>query len=87
MSSPRLSKGSPASQLRLKKLPGATESRGPRAHEHQGYGIAPGNPADIIVLDTGSGRDAIAELPDVLMGFKNRQQVFERQEAVLMRPV
>jgi cytosine/creatinine deaminase len=24
-------------------------------------GIAPGNPADIIVLDTGSGRDAIAE--------------------------
>jgi cytosine deaminase len=50
------------------------------------YGIAPGNPADIIVLDTASGRDAIAELPDVLMGFKNGRQVFERQKAVLMRP-
>jgi cytosine deaminase len=50
------------------------------------YGVAPGNPADIIVLDTASGRDAIAELPDVLMGFKNGRQVFERQKAVLMRP-
>jgi cytosine deaminase len=50
------------------------------------YGIAPGNPADIIVLDTASGRDAIAELPDVLMGFKHGRQVFERKRAVLMRP-
>jgi cytosine deaminase len=50
------------------------------------YGIAPGNPADIIVLDTASGRDAIAELPDILMGFKNGRQVFERQSPVLFRP-
>ncbi len=50
------------------------------------YGIAPGNPADLIVLDTSSARGAIAELPDVLMGFKNGQQVFERQKAVLIRP-
>ena len=45
------------------------------------YGIAIGNPADLIVLDTDSGRDAIAELPEVLMGFKNGRQVFERQKA------
>ncbi|MDP3078561.1 amidohydrolase family protein [Bradyrhizobium sp.] len=50
------------------------------------YGIAPGNPADLIVLDTASARGAIAELPDVLMGFKNGRQVFERQKAVLLRP-
>ena len=50
------------------------------------YGIAPGNPADLIVLDTASGRDAIAELPDVMMGFKNGRQVFERQQPLLMRP-
>ena len=50
------------------------------------YGIAPGNPADLVVLDTTSGRGAIAELPDVLMGFKNGRQVFERQKAVLLRP-
>jgi cytosine deaminase len=50
------------------------------------YGIAPGNPADIIVLDTTSGRNAIAELPDVLMGFKNGRQVFKRHSPVLFRP-
>ncbi len=50
------------------------------------YGIAPGNPADIIVLDTSSSINAIAELPDVLMGFKNGRQVFERSRPVLMRP-
>ncbi len=50
------------------------------------YGVAPGNPADLIVLDTASGAGAIAELPDVLMGFKNGRQVFERKKAVLMRP-
>ena len=50
------------------------------------YGIAPGNPADLIVLDTASAAGAIAELPDVLMGFKNGRQVFERQKAVLLRP-
>ena len=42
------------------------------------YGIAPGNPADLIILDTDTGANAIAELPDVLMGFKNGRQVFER---------
>src|SRR3982074_1015682 len=50
------------------------------------YGFAPGNPADIIVLDTTSGKNAIAELPDVLMGFKNGRQGVERKSAVLMRP-
>jgi cytosine deaminase len=50
------------------------------------YGIAPGNPADIIVLDTTSGQNAIAELPDVLMGFKSGRQVFERHSPVLFRP-
>jgi len=50
------------------------------------YGIAVGNPADLVVLDTGSGRDAIAELPDVLAGFKQGRQVFERRPPVLFRP-
>ena len=47
------------------------------------YGIAPGNPADLIVLDTDSGLNAIAELPDMLMGFKNGRQVFERRKPTL----
>jgi cytosine deaminase len=50
------------------------------------YGIAVGNPADIVVLDTDSGQNAIAELPDVLLGFKNGRQVFERRQPVLFPP-
>jgi cytosine/creatinine deaminase len=50
------------------------------------YGISVGNPADIIVLDTDSGRGAIAELPDVLMGFKSGRQTFERQRPMLFPP-
>jgi cytosine deaminase len=50
------------------------------------YGIAPGNAADLIILDTDSGTNAIAELPDLLMGFKNGRQVFERKKPVLFTP-
>ncbi|MBR0713220.1 amidohydrolase family protein [Bradyrhizobium liaoningense] len=50
------------------------------------YGIAVGNPADFIVLDSFDSRMAITELPDVLMGFKNGRQVFERQRPVLFPP-
>ena len=50
------------------------------------YGISPGNPADLIILDTDSGLNAIAELPDMLMGFKNGRQVFERPRPTLFPP-
>ena len=50
------------------------------------YGIAVGNPADLVVLDCDSGTNAIAELPDVLMGFKRGRKTFERQRPRLFRP-
>ncbi|MGF6311112.1 cytosine deaminase [Bradyrhizobium sp. i1.8.4] len=50
------------------------------------YGIAVGNPADIVVLDTDSGINAIAELPDMLMGFRRGRKTFERQRPTLFRP-
>ncbi|QOZ76441.1 amidohydrolase [Bradyrhizobium sp. CCBAU 53351] len=50
------------------------------------YGIRTGNPADLIVLDTRDSRFAVAELPDVLMGFKRGRQTFERQRPALFRP-
>jgi cytosine deaminase len=50
------------------------------------YGIAVGKPADLVVLDTQDSRSAIAELPDILMGFKNGRQTFERQPAKLLSP-
>ncbi|WP_128925047.1 amidohydrolase family protein [Bradyrhizobium guangxiense] len=50
------------------------------------YGIKLGNPADLVVLDTRDSRFAIAELPDVVMGFKSGRQTFVRQRPVLFRP-
>jgi cytosine deaminase len=50
------------------------------------YGIAVGKPADLVVLDIKDSRFAIAELPDILMGFKNGQQTFERKPAKLLSP-
>jgi cytosine deaminase len=50
------------------------------------YGILVGNPADLVVLDTDSGPNAIAELPDLLAGYKCGRQVFERRSPVLFRP-
>ena len=50
------------------------------------YGIAVGNPADLVVLDTTDSRFAIAELPDILAGFKSGRQTFERSPAKLLHP-
>src|SRR5215468_681933 len=50
------------------------------------YGIKVGNTADLVVLDTREARFAIAELPDIMMGFKRGRPVFERPQAVLFRP-
>ena len=50
------------------------------------YGIKVGNPADVIVLDTGDSRFAIAELPDIVMGFKSGRQTFMRQRPALCKP-
>lgn len=50
------------------------------------YGIKIGNPADLIVLDTQDSRFAIAELPDIVMGFKAGRQTFARQRPELFCP-
>ncbi len=50
------------------------------------YGIEVGNSADLVILDTDSGPNAIAELPDVLAGYKNGRKVFERQRPTLFPP-
>lgn len=50
------------------------------------YGIKVGNSADLVVLETQDSRFAIAELPDIVMGFKAGRQTFERQRPTLFRP-
>lgn len=51
------------------------------------YGIAVGNPADIIVLDHQSGEGAVRELVAPLYGFKNGQRTFTRQPGRLHWPI
>jgi cytosine/creatinine deaminase len=38
------------------------------------------------VLDTQDSRFAVAELPDVVMGFKSGRQTFARQRPTVFRP-
>lgn len=52
----------------------------------EGYGIAPGNPADFIVLAADSPANALAEIVPTLAGFKRGIQTFTRAPAVLHPP-
>ena len=64
----------------------------------RGGGAADGQPADgyfpqrlvkvrpLACDDTTTGRNPIAELPDILLGFKNGRQVFERHLPMLFPP-
>ncbi|CAN7448159.1 amidohydrolase family protein [Bosea sp. LjRoot9] len=50
------------------------------------YGIAIGNPADVIVLDAPTGSDALAEIAEPIMGFRSGRQSFARPAAALFGP-
>lgn len=47
------------------------------------YGIAIGNPADLIVLDAPTGSDGLAGIAEPVMGFKNGRRSFVRPPAAL----
>jgi cytosine deaminase len=47
------------------------------------YGIAVGNPADIVVLEAASAADALAEIAEPILGFKLGRKSFERPAARL----
>jgi cytosine deaminase len=50
------------------------------------YGLAPGRPADLVVLDCFSEAEVIAQIAPVLFGYKRGRQSFGRPAAALMRP-
>jgi cytosine deaminase len=52
-----------------------------------GYGIAVGNPADLVVLDCSDAAMAVAEVAQPLLGFKRGRRSFAHQSGVLFRPV
>ncbi len=49
------------------------------------YGIAPGNPADFVVLDAFDAMTALAVIAQPLTGFKNGRRSFRRPAPVLFR--
>jgi cytosine deaminase len=49
------------------------------------YGIAVGNPADLVVLDSAQPSDALAELAEPCMVFKNGRQTVRREPAQILR--
>jgi len=51
------------------------------------YGIAVGNPADIVVIDAKSPEEAVAEIRQPLAVFKRGRQTVKRHVAELLRPV
>jgi cytosine/creatinine deaminase len=52
----------------------------------QNYGLTVGSAADLVVLDTSSPEQAVAELSPVLYVFKHGKRTVTRQNAVLHRP-
>ena len=50
------------------------------------YGIEPGRPADLVVLDCASSADAVAQLAVPLTGFKAGRRTFTRPMPTLHRP-
>ena len=50
------------------------------------YGLAVGNPADIVVLDCETPETSVQELATPLVGFKNGRRTFSRKPPELLRP-
>jgi cytosine/creatinine deaminase len=58
-------------------------TRSARLMRRDGYGIAPGNPADLVVFDCTDARSAVAELVPPLFGLKDGRLTFTRPRAML----
>ncbi len=61
-------------------------SRSARILRLEGYGIAVGNPADLVVLDAESSRLAVAEVAQPILALKRGRPSFWREPAELIRP-
>jgi cytosine/creatinine deaminase len=61
-------------------------TRSARLLRLEGYGIAVGNPADLVVFDCAEPEAAVAEMVAPIYGFKRGWQTFRRPTAQLMRP-
>jgi cytosine deaminase len=58
-------------------------TRSARLMRREGYGIAPGNAADLVAFDCAEARAAVAELVPPLFGLKDGRLTFTRPRAKL----
>ena len=61
-------------------------TRSARILRRDDYGIAVGNPADLVVLDATSTAQAVAEVAPTMYGFKRGRRTFTRPLPELHRP-
>jgi cytosine deaminase len=71
---------------RLTELFAMITTRSARLLNHGDYGLAVGNPADVVVIDAASPAEAVATIAPVLAAFKRGRQTVERPRARLIRP-
>jgi cytosine deaminase len=76
-----------AQPAQLREIFGMLTVRSARLLNLTDYGIAVGNPADIVVIDAGSPEQAVAEIRQPLAVFKRGRRTVKRQPAELVRPV
>lgn len=71
---------------RLDDLFAMISDRSARLMNLRDYGIAVGNPADVVVIDARSPAEAVAVIAPVLAAFKRGRQTVSRPRATLLRP-
>ena len=76
-----------AHPARLREIFAMLTERSARLLNLTDYGIAVGNPADIVVIDAGSPDQAVAEIRQPLAVFKRGRRTVKRDPAELVRPV
>ena len=75
-----------ASPEELEDIWGMFTTASARLMRRSGYGIAPGNPADFVLVDAPSAVDALREIAPTLGAWKRGRRSFTRGAPVLHRP-
>jgi cytosine deaminase len=71
---------------RLADLFAMITHRSARLMNLKDYGLAVGNPADLVIIDAGTPAEAVATIAPVLCAFKRGRQSVLRPRAQLLRP-
>lgn len=71
---------------RLEEIFSMITDRAAKLMNVRDFGIAVGNPADIVIIDAASGADAVARIAPVVAVFKRGRQTVDRPRARLIRP-